>query len=181
MKKYKRYSAGFKEQALVKVYSRGNNQSIQSVADELNINLTTLKTWMKQSEQDVNKLAQPKSKRPEDWSPEERLAALQQTYSLLGVDLNTWCRERGVFVHQLEQWKTDFCSHGDAEDQREEARALRALKVEYKSLERELLRKDKALAEAAALLVLQKKFRALLGERSNDYPRRARASDCFTE
>lgn len=89
MKKYKRYSAGFKEQALVKVYSRGNNQSIQSVADDLNINLTTLKTWMKQSEQDVNKPAHPKSKRPEDWSPEERLAALQQTYGLLGEDLNT--------------------------------------------------------------------------------------------
>ncbi|WP_340124595.1 transposase [Methylobacter svalbardensis] len=46
MKKYKRYSAGFKEQALVKVYSRGNGQSIQSVADELNINLATLKTWI---------------------------------------------------------------------------------------------------------------------------------------
>jgi transposase-like protein len=42
MKKYKRYSAGFKEQALVKVYSRGNDQTIQSVANELNINLTTL-------------------------------------------------------------------------------------------------------------------------------------------
>lgn len=77
MKKYKRYSAGFKEQALVKVYSRGNNQSMQSVADELNINLTTLKTWMKQSEQDINKPAPPKSKRPEDWSPEDRLVALQ--------------------------------------------------------------------------------------------------------
>ena len=163
MKKYKRYSAGFKEQALVKVYSRGNNQSIQSVANELNINLTTLKAWMKQSEQDVNKLAQPKSKRPEDWSPEERLAALQQTYSLLGEDLNTWCRERGVFIHQLEQWKTDFCSLGETGDQREEARILRALKAENQNLERELLRKNKALAEAAALLVLQKKFRALLG------------------
>ena len=163
MKKYKRYSAGFKEQALVKVYSRGNDQSIQSVANELNINLTTLKTWMKQSEQDVNKPAQPESKRPEDWSPEERLAALQQTYSLLGEDLNTWCRERGVFIHQLEQWKTDFCSHSDSEDKREEARVLRTLKAENHSLERELLRKDKALAEAAALLDLQKKFLALLG------------------
>ena len=163
MKKYKRYSAGFKEQALVKVYSRSNDQSIQSVANALNINLTTLKTWMRQKEQDVNKPAPPKSKRPEDWSPEERLAALQQTYSLLGEDLNTWCRERGVFIHQLEQWKTDFCSHSDSEDKREEARVLRTLKAENHSLERELLRKDKALAEAAALLVLQKKFRALLG------------------
>jgi len=53
MKKYKRYSAGFKEQALVKVYNRGNDQSIQSVANELNIHLTTLKAWMKQKEQDV--------------------------------------------------------------------------------------------------------------------------------
>ncbi|MDO9104928.1 MAG: hypothetical protein Q7U57_08200 [Methylovulum sp.] len=56
---------------------------------------------MKQSEQDVNKPAAKKSKRPEDWSPEERLAALQQSYSLLGEGLNTWCRERGVFIHQL--------------------------------------------------------------------------------
>jgi transposase-like protein len=162
MKKYKRYSAGFKEQALVKVYSRGNDQTIQSVANALNINLTTLKTWMKQKEQDV-KPAPQKSKRPEDWSPEERLAALQQSYSLLGEDLNTWCRERGVFIHQLEQWKTDFCSQSDSIDKREEARVLRTLKEENQSLERELLRKDKALAEAAALLVLQKKFRALLG------------------
>ena len=163
MKKYKRYTAGFKEQALVKVYSRGNNQSVQSVADELNINLTTLKTWMKQREQDVNKLAPPKSKRPEDWSSEERLTALQRTYNLAGENLNTWCREQGIFIHQLEQWKTDFCSQGDSVDKREEARVLRTLKEENQSLERELLRKDKALAEAAALLVLQKKFRALLG------------------
>jgi len=152
----------FASTSLVKVYSRGNNQTIQSVANELNINLTTLKTWMKQKEQDV-KPAPQKSKRPEDWSPEERLAALQQSYSLLGEDLNTWCRERGVFIHQLEQWKTDFCSQGDSVDKREEARVLRTLKEENQSLERELLRKDKALAEAAALLVLQKKFRALLG------------------
>jgi len=162
MKKYKRYSVGFKEQALVKAYNRGNDQSIQSVANELNIHLTTLKAWMKQKEQDV-KPAPQKSKRPEDWSPEERLAALQQSYSLLGEDLNTWCRERGVFIHQLEQWKTDFCSLGETGDQREDARILRTLKAENQNLERELLRKNKALAEAAALLVLQKKFRALLG------------------
>ena len=47
MKKYTRYSEDFKEQALAKVYSRGNEQSIQGVADDLNINLQTLKKWMK--------------------------------------------------------------------------------------------------------------------------------------
>ena len=103
------------------------------------------------------------SHNPMDWRPEERLAALQQSYGLLGEDLNAWCRERGVFAHQLEQWKANFCSHNEVDRQREEVSALRTLKVENQSLERELLRKDKALAEAAALLVLQKKFRALLG------------------
>jgi len=163
MKKYTRYSKDFKEQALAKVYSRGNEQSIQGVADSLNINLQTLKKWMKNSELNSTITIQPKSKRPQDWRPEERLAALQKTYSLNGEDLNAWCRERGVFVHQLEQWRTDFCSHPGSDENREEARILRALKAENQRLEHELLRKDKALAEAAALLVLQKKFRALLG------------------
>jgi len=163
MKTYKRYSLGFKEQALVKVYSRSNDQTIELVANELNINVTTLKDWMKQSKQASNKTASPTSKRPMDWRPEERLSALQQSYSLLGDDLNTWCRERGVFAHQLEQWKIEFCSHGDIAGAREDAQSLRVLKIENQNLERELLRKDKALAEAAALLVLQKKFRALLG------------------
>jgi len=57
----------------------------------------------------------------------------------------------------------DFCRQGGPSEKREEARALHTLKAEIHSLEREILRKDKALAEAAALLVLQKKFRALLG------------------
>jgi transposase-like protein len=163
MKKYKKYTVGFKEQALVKVYSRSNEQSLQSIANSLNMNLTTLTGWMKKSEQSTNNPKPQKSKRPEDWSAEERLAALQQSYGLLGEDLNAWCRERGVFTHQLEQWKVNFCSHNDVDRQREQLSALRTLKVENQSLERELLRKDKALAEAAALLVLQKKFRALLG------------------
>ena len=163
MKKYTRYSEDFKDQALAKVYSRGNEQSIQGVADGLNINLQTLKKWMKKSELDSSITIKSKSKRPQDWRPEERLAALQKTYCLNGEDLNAWCRERGVFVHQLEQWQTDFCSHLGSDENREEARTLRTLKAENHRLEHELLRKDKALAEAAALLVLQKKFRALLG------------------
>jgi hypothetical protein len=78
MKTYKRYSVGFKEQALVKVYNRSNDQTIELIANELNINVTTLKDWMKQSKQTLNKAASPTSKRPMDWLPEERLTALQQ-------------------------------------------------------------------------------------------------------
>lgn len=159
MKTYTRYSEDFKEQALAKVYNRGNDQSIQDVANDLNICLQTLKTWMKKTQLNIPRGQQSKSIRPQDWHPEERLAALQKSYGLTGEGLNSWCREQGIFVHQLEQWKADFCSQGNVSEKRE----VHTLKAEIHSLERELLRKDKALAEAAALLVLQKKFRALLG------------------
>jgi transposase-like protein len=159
VKTYTRHSEDFKEQALAKVYNRGNEQSIQGVADDLNISLQTLKTWMRRSKLDKNHVLPSKSKRPDDWRPEERLDALNQAYGLSGEALNAWCREQGIFVHQLEQWKTDFCSQSGSSDKREVA----ILKTEVHSLERQILRKDKALAEAAALLVLQKKFRALLG------------------
>ena len=159
MKTYTRYSEGFKEQALAKVYNRGNDQSIQAVADDLNICLQTLKTWMKKTKLDIPRGQQSKAIRPQDWRPEERLAALQESYGLIGADLDAWCRGQGIFAHQLEQWKAGFCNQGIVPEKRE----VHALKAEIHSLERELLRKDKALAEAAALLVLQKKFRALLG------------------
>jgi transposase-like protein len=163
MKAYTRYSEDFKEQALAKVYSRGNDQSIQDVANDLNICLQTLKTWMNKAKLDSHRDQQSKSKRPQDWCPEERLAALQKSYGLSGEDLNAWCREQGVFAHHLAQWKADFCRQNGSSENRLEARTLQSLKVDNHRLERELLRKDKALAEAAALLVLQKKFRALLG------------------
>jgi transposase-like protein len=163
MKTYTRYSEDFKEQALAKVFNRGNDQSIQDVANDSNICLQTLKTWMKKAKLDNDRDRPSKSKRPQDWRPEDRLAALQKTYGLTGEELNAWCREQGLFVHQLEQWKADFCRQGGPSEKREETRALQTLKAEIHSLEREILRKDKALAEAAALLVLQKKFRALLG------------------
>lgn len=159
MKAKNQYTEDYKEQALVKVYNRGD-RTIQSIAEELNINLFTLKNWMKQPlSNDKNRTARL-GKLPQDWPPEQRLAALQESYGLVGEALNAWCRERGVFSHHLEQWKAEFCASGGKS---EDASALRVLKVENQRLERELNRKEKALAEAAALLVLQKKYRALLG------------------
>ncbi|MGZ8222800.1 MAG: transposase [Methylobacter sp.] len=109
------------------------------------------------------------ARRPQDWRPEERLRALQESHGLSGEALNTWCRERGVFAHQLAQWKTEFCTATSLCASREESQNLRTLKAENQRLERELNRKEKALAEAA-LLILQKKVRALLGARPNDLP-----------
>lgn len=157
------YSEGFKEQALSKVFSRGD-RTVQAVAEDLNISVHTLKNWMKKPlPESTNKIAR-KPKRPGDWSPEERLIALQESHGLSGDSLSAWCRENGVFAHQLAEWKADFCRQAKRPERREDPAELRALKAENQRLERELRRKEKALAEAAALWVLQKKYRALLGE-----------------
>jgi len=117
------------------------------------------------------------AKRPQDWRPEERLLALQESHGLSGEALNAWCRERGLFAHQLAQWQSDFCSAAQPRSSSDDRQTLRALKAENQRLERELNRKDKALAEAAALLILQKKVRALWGARSNDIPSATPKSD----
>jgi transposase-like protein len=157
------YSEGFKERALSKVFSRGD-RTVQAVADELNISAHTLKNWMKKPLPESENKSARKPKRPQDWSPQERLVALQESHGLSGDALNAWCREQGLFTHQLAEWKADFCKPPKPADRREDAAERSALKAEIQRLERELKRKEKALVEAAALLMLQKKYRALLGE-----------------
>ena len=154
----KTYSPEFKEHALRQVLLR-NGCTIQQIAADLNMTTSTLKGWMK--EQKKSKSA-PKS--VSSFTADERLTALHETFSLAPEALNAWCRERGLFVSQLQQWRNDFI--GSSVDVSEQANALelRKLKVLHTKLEFDLRRKDQALAETAALLVLQKKFQALFSD-----------------
>lgn len=160
MMKNATYSEDFKEQALKKVFSRGQ-RTIRSIADELNLPKETLRNWMKKTLSDPEPRRLREAQRPHAWTLAERFEALQESHGLSGDALNAWCRERGVFAHQLAAWKAAFCQPSKPVERREEAAELRALKAENLRLERELKRKEKALAEAAALLVLQKKSQAL--------------------
>ena len=152
-----KYSEEFVEQAVVKLLSRGK-RTVREVALELNVNYHTAKNWMQRGSPDKAAASPTKEKRPQDWSAQEQLLALQETHGLSGEALQAWCRERGLFAHHLASWKAAFCSttRSDAG-----TRELRSLKDQNDQLKRELVRKEKALAEAAALLILQKKFRAL--------------------
>lgn len=152
------YPEGLIEQALVKVFSRGS-RSVRSVAEDLHVNYHTLKNWMKREPLNKRSVTTIKEKRPQDWSAEEQLLALHETHGLSGESLNAWCREKGLFAHHLSGWKAAFCAETRAGTAG--ARDLRELRDENGQLKREIVRKDKALAEAAALLILQKKFRAL--------------------
>ena len=153
-----RHSQAFVEQALVKVFSRGG-RSVQSVADDINVNYHTLKNWMVRKVVDKSNMPSAKERRPQDWSAQEQLVALHETHGMADEALSAWCREHGIFPHHLTEWQLAFCT--DRKLAPTESKALRTLKEDNDRLQREVLRKDKALAEAAALLILQKKFRAL--------------------
>jgi transposase-like protein len=153
------YSSEFKEQALRKVWQR-ESRTIESIATELNMATTTLKGWMQTAKREQKKMADNTAKRPEDWSIEARLLALQESHNLSDAELAAWCRNQGIFAHHLTQWRADFCALTTTAE-RTNAPEVRELKLTVKQLERELQRKEKALAEAAALLILQKKYQAL--------------------
>lgn len=161
--KRQNYSTQFKAQALSKAHTRAD-KTLQDVATDLNLSLGTLKGWLKQQNKE-NALSGQNSPLPEQqpaktWSAAQRLTALNESHALQGQALHAWCREKGLFEHQLRQWQREFCQIGKPAPTPADA-ALRQAKQKNEQLERELRRKDKALAEAAALLVLQKKFQAL--------------------
>ena len=155
------HSTAFQEQALLKARERGP-RSVQDVANDLNMNVGTLRKWISKSNQkaagNTHSAQLPQNLPALSWLPAQRLQALLETHALLPAQLSAWCREKGLFEHQLQSWRDAFCTAGES---RQAKAALRELQVKHEGLQRELRRKEKALAEAAALLVLQKKFHAL--------------------
>lgn len=151
------HSPEFKEQALSKARERGS-RTLGSIAKELNLPLGTLKGWLgsanKHTSLSLNGVVG-------HWNPSQRLLALQESHHLSGPELHAWCREKGLFEHQLNQWREAFCQPDVSRSPASNV-ALRTLQRSFEQLQRELRRKDKALAEAAAILILQKKFQALL-------------------
>lgn len=97
------------------------------------------------------------AKRPEDWSPQEKLEAVMEAASVAEAEYGSWLRRRGLTSDHVQQWRETALSGFSLTRTRVGA----AERKRVKELERELKRKDKALAETAALLVLQGKMEAL--------------------
>ena len=93
-----------------------------------------------------------------------------ETATLSETELNQYCREKGLLVEQVKEWRIACVMGNMSEAQRKaaEKKQGREDKKRIKQLERELNRKEKALAEAAALLVLRKKLNAYYGEEDED-------------
>jgi len=108
------------------------------------------------------------ARRPQDWTAEEKLEAVLEAASLSDDELGVFLRRRGLHEAQLKEWRRAVLAGLEKGSGRSSKRSPEAKRI--RELERELNRKEKALAEAAALLMLQKKARALWGEEDDDTP-----------
>jgi hypothetical protein len=98
------------------------------------------------------------------WNAEAKLKAVFETSNLDETELGKYLRREGLYSNQVAEWRAAMIERLDAKPSF--ARDERDQKISV--LEREVLRKDKALAEASALLILQKKADLIWGSKSAD-------------
>lgn len=103
------------------------------------------------------------AKRPQDRSAEEKLQIVIEAANVSEEDLGAFLRRQGLHEAQLKEWR-QLVLAGLEKQPRSAARAATADGRRVRELERELTRKEKALAEAAALLMLKKKAREIWGD-----------------
>ena len=127
---------------------------METVSQELSISVATLERWRAEA------LSMPARERA--WTAAARLEAVLVTAAMDETGKSAWCRELGVYPQQLEQWRQAATEAlAEPEDARASHRETKADRRRIKELERELQRKDKALAETADLLVLSKKLEVI--------------------
>ncbi len=160
------YSVEFREKVIEEGLHSG--KSLRVLAEENGIGYSALGKWLRDYRNSGVRALVKKEKRPQDWSVEERFAALLETAQLSEEEVGRWCREHGVHTHQLSRWRQDAMAGTDGKMAMTEQAETRRLREENRSLKKELRRKDKALAETAALLVLKKKAEAIWGEPEDD-------------
>jgi len=149
------YPIEMKEAVIKKVLLGEKPQ--HEIAREAGIGRSTLGYWLKHYKKDGNTKLNKKEKRPQDWTTEKRIEALIETGSMSDEERVSWCREKGIFAHHLKQWKKDAITSTSPKSAKVRSDETRHLKKKIAALKKELSRKEKALAETAALLVLKKK------------------------
>lgn len=162
MKQATTYSKAIKESFLAKALAP-NAPSVVKLAEEFNIPYQTAYSWKKAmlKKQNVKSLDAPQ--RPHDKSPEAKLQAVLDTMGKTEQEQGAYCRAHGIYSHHLDSWKKQALeSFSVTNSGNRKAENTQTLK-EIKQLKRDLERKDKALAEVSALLILKKKADLLWG------------------
>jgi len=142
-----------------------NAVPVRQLAKEEGISEATLHAWRREA-RSQGRLLPDADAGPEGWTSRDKFAAVLETAALNEADLAAYCRQRGLYPEQIQAWRTACEQANDWERASSQrlGQATREEKKRVKALERDLARKEKALAEAAALLVLRKNAAAIWGD-----------------
>lgn len=149
------------KQAIVRKALTANSRGKKELARSHNIGYSTVLKWLQEYREERAPFCRAAPGR--ELTPSERFEHLVATADLDETALGVYCREKGLYSHQLNHWKEEFMTKDNSETKRQHSAELKSLKAEINRLQKELNRKDKALAETAALLILKKKADLLWG------------------
>ena len=158
-----------RKSAVLKRMLPPNNLAIRQLSQDEGISEATLHKWRADA-RSKGQLLPDADAGPEGWSSRDKFAAVLETAALNETDLAEYCRKRGLYPTQIAAWRS-ACEQANDWDRASTARLGQANKEEkkrIKDLERDLARKEKALAEAAALIILRKKAEAIWGRAGED-------------
>ena len=147
-------------------------QSVAQISKELGIHIATLYAWRK-AWRLQGEVVPASEKAPEGWSSADKFTVVLESSGLNATELGAFCRERGLYPEQVDRWRqaaqdANANSMLTMADQKDLEKRHQQDQREIKRLQQELRRKDKALAEAAALLMASKKIQAYWGEDGED-------------
>ena len=152
----KPYSVAFKQKMVQRLIGKNAVSALQ-LSREIGVRQQILSRWLQEARSLPIMADKPKLLRM--WSVEQKVRVLADASQLDGEALTAYLEREGVKLAEYEQWRLALDEGGAAST---------ATTKRIRQLERELARKEKALAEAAALLVLKKKLDNLSGEDEDD-------------
>ena len=174
------YSDMFKRKMIQKM-SGTDPISACALSKQVDVPQTTLSKWLRNAgiepfigfsnntyDKEVYMRHTKTAKRPEDWKTEKKLAAVLEAATLSDEQLGAFLRSKGLHETHLQQWWLQMLNGLDNVTTAKKRNRNAADTKRIRALEKELKRKDKALAETAALLVLKKKVHQIWGDEDDD-------------
>ena len=167
----RRYSESIKA-VVKKRMSPPARQRVAQISKELGIHIATLYAWRK-AWRLQGEVVPASEKDPEGWSAADKFTVVLESAGLNTSELGAFCRERGLYPVQVDRWR-QAAQDANAQplltmsDQKDLQKRHQEDQREIKRLQQELRRKEKALAEAVALLLAAKKIQAFWGENEGD-------------
>lgn len=151
---------------ILKQISPPINKKVSEISKETGVSTNTIYGWKRKARKEGKLIPNSNPNRLKKWRKEDKLKIVMDTFTMNEEELSRYCREYGLYTQDIKAWRRllegafdNGCKSADILEEE-----LKIEKEKVKQLEYDLDKKNKALAETAALLVLRKKAAAIWGE-----------------